>query len=105
MCAGFASIVSSVEKSCEGERCCSGHRRKVSALCLLYKIYHRVHYPMNEYLTHFVAARNIRAPAALDELALVIPRCRSGKFSQSFLPAAFHLRKCYCRRRACVVAP
>ena len=36
------SIVRSAERLCEDELCCLGHR-KVSALCLLYKIYHRVH--------------------------------------------------------------
>ena len=42
---------------------------------------------MNEYLNHFVAAHNTGASAALDELALVIPRCRTDQFSLSFLPA------------------
>ena len=32
---------------------------------------------MNEYLLHFVAARNTRASVALGELAVVIPRCRT----------------------------
>ena len=32
---------------------------------------------MNRYLNHFVAAGNITASAALDELALVVPPCRS----------------------------
>ena len=49
-----------VERLCEGVLCCLGHIRKVSALCLLYKIYHRVDHPMNKYLKHLVAARNIR---------------------------------------------
>ena len=45
------SIARSAERLCEGELCCLGHRRKVViALCLLYKIYHRVDHPMNKYL-------------------------------------------------------
>ena len=36
------SIVRSAERLCESELCCLGHKRKVSALCLLHKIYHRV---------------------------------------------------------------
>ena len=40
---------------------------------------------MNEYLNHFVCE------IALCELALVIQRCRTDQFSQSFLPAALHL--------------
>ena len=47
---------------------------------------------MNEYLNHFVAARNTRASAALNELALVIPLCRTDQFNRSFLPAAVRLR-------------
>ena len=51
----------------------------------LYKIYHRVDYLLHEYLNHFVAACNTRASAALCELALVIPRCRTYQFILSFL--------------------
>ena len=65
-------VVISAERLCEGEYCCLGHRRKVSALSLLYEIYHRVNHPMNEYLRNLVAARNTRASAALGELDLVI---------------------------------
>ena len=36
------SIVHSAERLCEDELCCLGHKRKGSALCLLYKIYHIV---------------------------------------------------------------
>ena len=74
------------ESLCEGELCCLGHRRKISAMCLLYKLYHRVDHPINQYLKHFVAARNTRASAALGELALVISRCRTDQLSRSFLP-------------------
>ena len=62
-------IVCSAERFCVGELCCSGNRRKISALCLLYNIYHSVDYPNNEYLNNFVAARNNRAAAALGELS------------------------------------
>ena len=64
------------------------HRRKVRALYLLYKIYHRADPIIHEYLYRFVAAHNIRASAALDELISMIPRCRSDKFRRSFRPAA-----------------
>ena len=85
------SIVCSVEKLCEDELCCLGHRRKVNGLCLLYEIYHRVDHPMNEYLNHFVAAQNTRVSVALGELALLILRCRIYQFGRSFLPAAVDL--------------
>ena len=44
------------------------NRRKVSVLCLLYEIYHRLDHPMNEYLHHFIAARNARVSAVPGEL-------------------------------------
>ena len=43
---------------------------------------------MNRYLKHYVTARNTRASAALGEMVLVIPHCRTDYFSWSFLPAA-----------------
>ena len=61
-----------MERSCEGELCCLGRRGKIIALCLLYKIDHRVDHPLNEYLNNFVAARSTRASASLGELTLVI---------------------------------
>ena len=36
---------------------------------------------MNEYLHNFIVARNARASAALDEIALVISRCGTDQFS------------------------
>ena len=62
------SIVRSAERLCEGELCCLAHRRKVSALCLLYKIYHRVAHLLNGCLNHLVAVRSTNASAALGEL-------------------------------------
>ena len=46
---------------------------------------------MNEYLNDLVAARNTRASVALDELALVILRCRTDQFSRSFMPPAMRV--------------
>ena len=43
---------------------------------------------MNEYLHYFFATRNIRALAALGQLTLVIPHCRTDQISRSFLSAA-----------------
>ena len=39
-----------------------------------------------------MAAHNTRASAALGELTLVIPRCRTDQFSRSFVPAVARLR-------------
>ena len=70
----LGSVVHSAVRSGEGELCCLGHKRKASALYLLHRLYHRVEHPTNEYLHHFIAARNAKASAALGESALVIPR-------------------------------
>ena len=54
-----------------------GHRRKISALCLPYKMYHGGDHPLH----YFVSACYTRASVALCELAVVMPRCRIDKFS------------------------
>ena len=46
---------------------------------------------MNEYLNPFVATRNTRSLASVDELALVIPRCKTDQLSRSFLAAVGYL--------------
>ena len=68
-----------------------GDRSKVSALCLLYIIYHRVDHPMNEYMHCFATSFNTRASTTLGELALAIPCCRANQFSESFLATAVRL--------------
>ena len=60
-------------------------------MCLLYKMYHRVDHPMNEYLNKFVAIRKTRASSALGELALAIRLCRTDQFSRPFLSSTLHL--------------
>ena len=44
---------------------------------LLYRMHHIADHHINEYLHHFVAARNTRASSSLGELGLVISRCRT----------------------------
>ena len=85
------SIVLQCGKAVWGWTLLLGHRKKVSALCLLYEIYHRTDHSLHEYLHHFLAARNTRASAALNELALMIPRWRTDKFSRVLLPVAVRL--------------
>ena len=46
---------------------------------------------MNEKLNNFVAPRTTDDSTALGELTLVIPRCRTNRFSRSFLPATVRL--------------
>ena len=84
----LVSVVRSTEKLYEGAFCCLEHGMMVSALCLLYEIYHKVNHPMNENLHHFVTTRNTTASAALGEITFVIPHCRTEQISRSFLPTA-----------------
>ena len=69
----YLSLLDIVIRSAEG--CVSvnfvvlWHRRIVSDLYLLNKIYHRADHPLHEYLHHFVAARNTRGSVVLCELA------------------------------------
>ena len=82
------STVRSAERLSECELCCLGHRKKISALCFVYNIWHSVDYPMNDYLNQFIAVRNTRASADLGKFASVFSRCIPDHFSLSFLPAA-----------------
>ena len=93
------SVVRSSERLREGELVWLEHRRKVSAVCLLYKIYHRTDHPIHEYLHHCVAARNTQTSAALSLLALIIPRCRSDQFRFYSLLSIFGT----CCGRVCLV--
>ena len=85
------SIVRSAERVCEGDLCCLGHRRRVSALCLLYKLYPRVDHTVTKYLKRFIASHNTRTLTTLGKMARVIPHCKTDQFSWSFLLAATHL--------------
>ena len=68
-------VVLSVERLCEGKLCCLGHRRKINALCLLYKIKHRADHCLHKHLHHFAAACNTMTSVVLCELSYVIQRC------------------------------
>ena len=96
------SSVRSAERLCEGKLCCLRHRRRVSALCLLYKIYHSGDHTISEYPRHVVAARNTKTSAALGQLVLVIRAAELINLVDRF---CLLLRVCgTCCRRACLVA-
>ena len=52
------SVARSAERLCEADFVAWEHKRKVSVLCLLYKIYHRADHLLHEYLHHFITAHN-----------------------------------------------
>ena len=84
-------VVRSGEMLCEGGLCFPGTERRSVPCVFFYEIYDRADDLLHEYLHHFVTARNTRVSAALCELVLVIPRCRTEQFSLSFLPVAARL--------------
>ena len=84
------SVARRAERLCEDEFCCFGHRRKV-VLCVCSIRLIKEWTTFAGVSVHFVAAYNSRASAALRELALVLPRCRTVQFSRSFLPVAVRL--------------
>ena len=71
------SIVRSAKRFCENKLCCLEHRRKVSVLCLLYEIYHKLDHLMKWYLNNFAAVRNTKSSSAPGELVLVISSYRT----------------------------
>ena len=81
------SVVRGEERLCEGKLCALEHRRKVSALCLLYKMYHRADLSMHEYLQYFILARNgavlvhrgISFPSSMCQIILTITKIKISK--------------------------
>ena len=68
-------------------------QKECQCLVFIYMICHRADHPMNEYLPHFVAARNTKTLASFGELALVIPRSSTDQFSWLFLSDVVRLWK------------
>ena len=63
--------------------------KSVPCVCSIRSSYRRPPYAWVS--DSFFAARNTRTSAALGELVLMIPRCRTDQFSLSFMPAASRL--------------
>ena len=86
------AVVRRAEALC-GRRtlCCLDHRRRVSVLCMLYKIFQNVAHPLNSLLTPFVYARLTRAAVAAHEYCLTRPRHCTEQYRRSFLPRAIEL--------------
>ena len=65
-----------------------GHRRKVSSLCMLYKILRNPNHPLNSELPNrFQPARATRYALSLNSRAFVPVRYRTNQFSRCFIPA------------------
>ena len=64
------------------------HRRSVSSLCMLHKIYHNVEHPLNSCLPNlYHAPRNTRHAANVNSFAFSFVRFNTTQFSRSFIPS------------------
>ena len=64
------------------------HRRSVSSLCMLYKIFHNPKHPLNSELPNlFQAVRVTRNVLRSNSLAFSIQRCNTSQYARCFIPA------------------
>ena len=72
--------------------CNLGHRRKVAALCLFYKIRSNASHPVHDLLPGlFVPRRATRLAESAHDFRLEVPRLRTSLCSRSFVPACVQL--------------
>ena len=64
------------------------HRRSISSLCMLYKIFHNPDHPLNSKLPNlFQPTRITRNALRANSLAFSIHRNNTGQYSRCFIPA------------------
>ena len=64
------------------------HRRSVSSLCMLYKIFHNPEHPLHSELPNlFQPVRMTRNVANSHSLSFCPVRCNTVQYSRSFIPA------------------
>ena len=64
------------------------HRRSISSLCMLYKIFHNPNHPLNCELPNlFQPARITRHAVRANSLAFLVGRCNTSQYSRCFIPA------------------
>ena len=68
-------------------RCDLGHRRKVAAMCMFYKIWSNNSHPVREFIPPIhVPGRRTRQAANMHALTLEVPRAKTHQFSRTFVP-------------------
>lgn len=68
------------------------HRRSISSLCMLYKIYHNPSHPLNSELPNlFQPARTTRYAVNANSLAFSVGRCNTSQYLRCFIPATTKL--------------
>ena len=68
------------------------HRRSISSLCMLYKIYHNPEHPMHSDLPNlYRPLRNTRNAVNSNSLAFSFVRFNTAQFSRSFIPSVTSL--------------
>lgn len=82
-------VVRHASRLCGGDIGCDlWYRRRVSALCVFYRIRVMMTHPVKELFPPLhVAGRNTRGALAAHSVTLAYPRCRSAQFSRTFVPA------------------
>ena len=73
---------------CENRGINLWHRRSISSLCMLYKIFHNPQHPLHSDLPNlYHPPRNTRFAVNLNSRAFSIVRCNTSQFSRSFIPS------------------
>ena len=79
-------IVRRGERLCGRELCNLEHRRRVSSICMLYKIFNNPNHALREVLVPWQQARITRAASFVHGHQLKPVRCRTEQFRRSFVP-------------------
>ena len=78
-------VVRRAEALCGASLCNLGHRRQVSCLCMMYKIYCNPNHALNEALVPVQYGRLTRCPTSAHEHQLERPRAKTEQFSCCFV--------------------
>ena len=79
-------IVRRAERLCGRELCDLEHRRRVSCLCMLYKIYNNPDHALRDTLVPAQQSRFTRAASSVHGHQLVPVRCKTEQFKRCFIP-------------------
>ena len=81
-------IVRKAKSLCGRELCDLGHQRRVSCLCMLYKIYNNPDHALRDTLVPAQRSRFTRAASSMHGHQLVPVRCKTEQFKRCFVPRA-----------------
>ena len=87
-------VVSRAQGLCGVVLCDLKHRRKVSCLCMLYKIYNNPDHALRDYLVPMRRTRVTRAASSAHEHQLDPSRCKTEQFKRCFIPSSVQAWNC-----------